>query len=106
MYKKNILIMCFLLLTNCATSGTAFLGPILTGAKTGSVYQASLSYSTGKMINELTPQNIKLNNMLNIKKKNNSLPDIPYTEHNPIIITYYKVELVKSSEVFDPEPLP
>ena len=42
------------MVNNCATTSSAFLGPIFTGAKTGSIYQASLSYSTGKIINEIT----------------------------------------------------
>ena len=53
MYKKFIIIIMLFLLNGCATSSTAFLGPIFTGAKTGSIYQASISYSTGRIINEL-----------------------------------------------------
>jgi len=53
MFKK-ILTLCFLfLLTNCTTPTSAFLGPIFTGAKTGSIYQASLSYSSNKIIRDL-----------------------------------------------------
>ena len=52
-FKKIFYLLCFFLLSNCATSGTAFLGPIFTGAKTGSVYQASLSYGSGKIIRNL-----------------------------------------------------
>ena len=53
MFKKILLLSCLLFLTNCATPSSAFLGPIFTGAKTGSIYQASLSYSTNKVIREL-----------------------------------------------------
>tara|TARA_B100001063_G_scaffold46951_1_gene40747 strand:- start:269 stop:568 length:300 start_codon:yes stop_codon:yes gene_type:complete len=53
MFKKFFLLCGLILLTNCATPSSAFLGPIFTGAKTGSVYQASLSYSTNKIIREL-----------------------------------------------------
>ena len=42
-----------LILSNCSTPGTALLGPVFTGAKTGSIYQASLSYGTGKVMNKL-----------------------------------------------------
>ena len=53
MFKK-ILTLCFLfLLTNCTTPTSAFLGPIFTGAKTGSIYQASLSYGSNKIIRDL-----------------------------------------------------
>ena len=42
-------------MTNCTISGSAFLGPVYTGAKTGSVYQTSLSYGSGRVINNLKP---------------------------------------------------
>ena len=53
MFKKIFFLFCLVFLANCSTPGTAFLGPIFTGAKTGSIYQTSLSYSTGKIMNEL-----------------------------------------------------
>ena len=43
MFKNLLLLFFFIFLNNCATSGSALLGPIFTGAKTGSIYQASLS---------------------------------------------------------------
>ena len=95
------------MVNNCATTSSAFLGPIFTGAKTGSIYQASLSYSTGKIINEINPY-ITLNeiNNQNTFKKNVLLPDIPYSDKNPIILTSYKVDLIKFSYPIEPEPLP
>ena len=53
MLKKILLLSCLLLLTNCTTPTSALLGPIFTGAKTGSIYQASLSYSSNKIIRDL-----------------------------------------------------
>ena len=53
MTKKILLLSCLLLLTNCTTPTSALLGPIFTGAKTGSIYQASLSYSSNKIIRDL-----------------------------------------------------
>ena len=53
MFKKIFILCSLFLLTNCATPTSALLGPIFTGAKTGSIYQASLSYSTNRIINEL-----------------------------------------------------
>ena len=41
-----------------------------------------------------------------IQKKNTILPDIPYVEKDPIIITKYKVSLITSTEIIEPEPLP
>ena len=53
MFKKILILCSLILLTNCATPSSALLGPIFTGAKTGSIYQASISYSTNKIIREL-----------------------------------------------------
>tara|TARA_B100000035_G_scaffold291959_1_gene280235 strand:+ start:917 stop:1240 length:324 start_codon:yes stop_codon:yes gene_type:complete len=39
-----------LFLNNCSPTGNALLGPIITGAKTGSAYQASLSFGTNQMV--------------------------------------------------------
>ena len=39
-----------LILTNCGMPGTALLGPTITGARTGSVYQAGLSYGSSHLI--------------------------------------------------------
>ena len=107
MIKKIILIIALLLLSHCATPSAALLGPIFTGAKTGSIYQASLSYGSGKIMNEINSQKSKF------KKKNKNkykddliLSDIIYTENDPIIISYYKVSEIKLSEVYEPEPLP
>ena len=47
----SIFILSFL---NGCVPGTALLGPVITGASTGSVYQAGLSYGSGKIINNFT----------------------------------------------------
>ena len=91
MFRNLIIILSLLLLNNCATSGSALLGPIFTGAKTGSVYQASISYSTGKLMNELVPSEI-------FYQKNE--------QQDPIIISNHKVDNISFSEVIEEEPLP
>ena len=91
MFRNLIIILALLLLNNCATSGSALLGPIFTGAKTGSIYQASISYSTGRLMNELIPSEI-----FNQKKE----------QQDPIIISSYKVENISFSDVVEEEPLP
>ena len=107
MLKNFFIFVCLALLSNCSIPNSAFLGPMYTGVKTGSVYQTSISYSSGRVINK-----IKLNNTLNqtgIKEffsKNPILPDIPYVSKNPQILLAYKVEKVKISEVAEPETLP
>ena len=103
MKRKLILVILLLFLNNCATSGSALLGPIITGAKTGSIYQASISYSSGRVINELVSSEISS------KKKgidlNKILPEKNEMQ-NPIIISSYKVIEITFSEVMEEEPLP
>ena len=103
MNRKLILVILLLILNNCATSGSALLGPIITGAKTGSIYQASISYSSGRIINELVSSEISS------KKKgidlNKILPEKNEMQ-NPIIISSYKVIEITFSEVMEEEPLP
>ena len=50
MFKKFIILSLMLILTNCAAPGTAFLGPAFTGASTGSLYEAGLSYGSSHML--------------------------------------------------------
>ena len=53
-YFKKFLILIFLFfISNCSSAPTALLGPIFTGAKTGSVYQTSISYGSNKILNDL-----------------------------------------------------
>lgn len=64
MKKKIIIGVTFILLFNGCVQNTAFFGPILTGATTGSVSQAGLSYGSNKVVTTLTgkttEENIKL----------------------------------------------
>ena len=102
MFKK-ILTLCFLfLLTNCTTPTSAFLGPIFTGAKTGSIYQASLSYGSNKIIRDL--RKLEKKNIIN----NTELKDLFTStfDRNPKIISVHKNKEVKLLEIFDEEPLP
>ena len=104
--KKKFIIISLILLTSCSAPGTALLGPIFTGAKTGSVYQASLSYGSNRIIDEFrTKKDIKtLNNQT--FDKNKILPDIPYNEKDPVIIQSYRVYKIEKSDIVEPEPLP
>ena len=100
MLKNIFRIFLLLFLSNCASPGTAFLGPVITGAKTGSVYQASLSYGSGKVINAIkdTSNNVskkKLKNLYN--SKNDSQP--------PVLIAILTSN-VEINDIFEEEPLP
>ena len=46
MLKKFLLISCLLFLSNCAAPGVALLSPVITGVKTKSVHQASVSLAS------------------------------------------------------------
>ena len=105
---KNFFISFFLLifLSNCsATPGTAFLGPILTGAKSGSIYHASLSYGSNRLMTNIKKE-IKLKKeelkkisssvLIKPKIEQLNLPKLNSINTDPIII----------SEVIEPEPLP
>ena len=104
--KKKFIIISLILVTNCSAPGTALLGPIFTGAKTGSIYQTSLSYGSNRIIDEFrTKKNLNSFNNQNFNKKM-VLPDIPYIDKDPVIILSYKVNKIEISDVFEPEPLP
>ena len=75
-------------LNNCTSPSTAFLSPIITGIKTGSAYQASLSYSSNKIFKELA------------KFKNTN------SQMEPVIVSSFAVIQVKISEVDEPETMP
>ena len=80
MLKNYLIIFSLLFLTNCSAPGTALLGPIFTGASTGSVAQASLSFGTNQIIRQIhtTSQKSKkkiqkIENQGLIPKNSNSL---------------------------------
>ena len=99
MIKKIFYFSSFLLLVNCAGLNTAFLGPIYTGATTGSYAQSTLSFSSGKIIKDIKDKTI-----LNKSDQPTSLKN--YNEKDPVILLAYVVNNVEISEVFEPEPLP
>ena len=99
MTKKIVYLVFLLFLTNCTVPGSALLGPIYTGAKTGSIYQASLSYSSGKIIKK-----IRDNESFKGTKKNTS--NQSNIEKDPIILLAYTVDEIIISTVEEPEPLP
>ena len=101
MFKNLFIFACVLLLTNCATPTSAFLGPVFTGAKTGSVYQASLSYGSNRIIDKM--REVKQNNFLEM---NSLTSDLSTNDRNPIVLIAYKVSKIEISEVNEPEPLP
>ena len=51
--KKIFLLLCFVFLSGCFQS-IALLGPAVTGASTGKIYQAGLSYGTNVIMFQAT----------------------------------------------------
>ena len=105
MLKKILSISILLVLNNCTTPGTALLGPAFTGAKTGSVYQASLSFGTGRIVNKLNHYDL----MLKDQEQRNStlnLTNIQNYHDLPEILISYKIDKIEFSELIEPEPLP
>ena len=100
MIRKFLVFFLLLFLHNCASPSTALLGPVITGAKTGSVYQASLSYSSGRVINILE-DSVK-NKTLKEKRK---IKNYDKTPQAPVLIAIL-IPAVEISEVIEPEPLP
>ena len=101
MFKNLFMLACILLLTNCATPTSAFLGPVFTGAKTGSVYQASLSYGSNRIIDKM--RKVKQNNF---QEMNSITSDLSTNDRNPLVLIAHKVSKIEISEVKEPEPLP
>ena len=102
MFKIIFTLVCMLLLSNCSAPTSALLGPIFTGAKTGSVYQASLSYGTNRIVDKIR-EGDQVNNL---DKISNFLPKLTSKDRKPFVLLAYKVSKVEISDVIEPEPLP
>ena len=99
MFKKFLSISFLLILNNCTSPATVLLGPALTGAKTGSVYQASLSFGTGKVLSEIS--NLNKNALLE-KEISKNFDSVKM----PNILVTHAIKEIKVSEILEPEPLP
>ena len=106
MIKNFYLLLLFFLIINCSTNpGTAFLGPIITGVKSGSIYQTSLSYGSNKAIENIKTE-LRARKENFSKKKTNLLKKIQDDLEKPSILLALKIENIEVSEVVEPEPLP
>tara|TARA_Y100000389_G_C17117117_1_gene343620 strand:- start:213 stop:467 length:255 start_codon:yes stop_codon:yes gene_type:complete len=84
MPKLFYFLLTFLFLTNCAAPGTALLSPIITGAKTKSAHQASISLASSISSNQFIKKHAneinkikkkvltKSNKVIHIKENNNN----------------------------------
>ena len=53
MIKRLLIFAILICLASCSAPGSALFGPTFTGVKTGSVYQTSVSYGSGKVMNSI-----------------------------------------------------
>ena len=60
MFKKFIILSLMFMVTNCAAPGTVLLGPSITVARTGSIYQAGLSYGSGHVVKKTKETLVKI----------------------------------------------
>ena len=71
MKNKFFLIIALSFLSSCsAPSNISLLGPIFTASKTGSIYQASLSYGSSEIVNKIKKDFEKERNKLKNKSRN------------------------------------
>ena len=66
--KNILLLLCFVFLSGCFQA-IAFLGPAITGASTGKMYQAGLSYGTNIILEQATGKTTS-EHMLNMLNNN------------------------------------
>ena len=106
MIKNSFLLSLFFLLLNCsANPGTAFLGPIITGVKSGSIYQTSLSYGSNKAFENIKTE-LRFQKENFFQKKTDFIKKIQDDLEKPSILLTLKIKSIKVSEVVEPEPLP
>ena len=104
MIKKFIFFFILFLLSNCsAPTSASFLGPLFTASKTGSIYQASLSYGSGEIVNKIKKDFEKRHNKLKNQSKN--LIEKFAQKKPPILITV-KTQNIEISQVSEIEHLP
>ena len=87
---------CILLISNCSMPTTALLGPIITGATTGSVSQTSLSYVSNKMLNDYKSKKKEL-------VSNTKLIEtfFPYNDKGSVVLSTQKIDKVIISDVLE-----
>ena len=102
MFKIYLSIILLFLLSNCTAPTASLFGPVVTGAKSGSIYQASLSYGSNKIFYDLKESYNKKSNEI---KKN-----LPILKSNiyeiPKILSTSSIAKVEFSDPIEPEPLP
>tara|TARA_B100001027_G_C16103180_1_gene257048 strand:+ start:256 stop:555 length:300 start_codon:yes stop_codon:yes gene_type:complete len=99
MFKKLFLLICIVLLSNCTTTSTALLGPIFTGAKTGSVYQASISYGGNQIFDQMKKRGL----VDNFNKINRFKSNLSTQNKYPFTLNLHQID---KTRIIKPELLP
>ena len=106
MIKNFYLLSLFFLVLNCSTNpGTALLGPVITGVKSGSIYQTSLSYGSNKTLENIKTQ-LRVRKQNFSQKKTGLIKKIQDDLEKPSILLTLNIKNIEISEVVEPEPLP
>ena len=106
MIRNFFFLSLFFLVLNCSTNpGTAFLGPIITGVKSGSIYQASLSYGSNKTLENIKTE-LKIRKENFSQRKTDLIREIKGDLEKPSTLISLKITAIEVSEVVEPEPLP
>ena len=102
MFKIYISIILLFLLSNCTTPTASLFGPMITGAKSGSIYQASLSYGSNKIFHDfkktIDEKKTKIDKTLQILD--------PTKIVIPRILSTSTIAKVEFLDLVEPEPLP
>ena len=72
MKKILLLLMCFIFLSGCFQS-IVYLTPVITGASTGKLYQAGLSYGTNKIMEQITGKTTSEHMLIILNSKEENL---------------------------------
>ena len=97
MLKKLIISLSFLCFLNGCAQNATLLGPIITGASTGSIYQAGLSYGTGEVVKKMTGKTATEN----IKSFIDDHKKIHDVENNEQYFLSVRNKIEKKSKIID-----
>ena len=106
MIKHFYLLSLFFFVLNCsANPGSALLGPVITGVKSGSIYQTSLSYGSNKALENIK-KDFKIRKENFSKVKTDLIKKLEYDLEESSILLTLKIKNIEISEIVEPEPLP
>ena len=102
MIKKFLILLTLTVLTSCSAPGTALLGPVFTGATTKSAAQATLSFSTNQIIQNIkeASESGKKETIKIVRKLDNFVQDTNSKGFYKTVTNLYLEDQQKKKEVF------